>query len=349
MYNPRINEQRVFVVSVMFVFIISLAFVAEALSGAFTISAEAQEPAASGIRLSAPSNPPVSEAPVEEITISEKSESTPAYEKNDNKCTIISADLSGNPSEGELLMINETKYSPDLYALCESAAAARTVHAVFSDKTIRQYAPKVLIIHTHGTEAFAAEGAVSYPKDALPRSNDISENIVAVGETLCRAINESGVPAIHCTIMHDEESYIKSYDLARNTIIEYLKKYPSIEYVFDVHRDAIMRGDNATVRAVSEKAPDTAQIMFVVGTDENGADHKNWRSNLAFALSLQKTLNSGEAKIARPINLRSSSFNEQYTSGSLLIEIGTCGNTLAEAKRAAQLLGEVIADHIIGS
>ena len=36
-------------------------------------------------------------------------------------------------------------------------------------------------------------------------------------------------------------------------------------------------------------------------------------------------------------------FNQQYTKGSLLLEIGSCGNTLDEAKRAGKLAAQAIA------
>ena len=45
----------------------------------------------------------------------------------------------------------------------------------------------------------------------------------------------------------------------------------------------------------------------------------------------------------RNINLRSASFNEQYTSGSLLLEVGSCASGFDEAVLGA----EIFADHLI--
>jgi hypothetical protein len=50
----------------------------------------------------------------------------------------------------------------------------------------------------------------------------------------------------------------------------------------------------------------------------------------------------------RSINLRSASFNEQYTKGSLLIEVGASASTLDEAKLGAKILAEYLAREIIG-
>ena len=91
-----------------------------------------------------------------------------------------------------------------------------------------------------------------------------------------------------------------------------------------------------------------AQIMFVVGTSEKGANHPRWEENLGYALTLQTMLSERYPGLMRAVNLRGASFNEQYTPRSLLLEIGSSGNTLAEAKRAVRVLGEAIADEILG-
>ena len=64
------------------------------------------------------------------------------------------------------------------------------------------------------------------------------------------------------------------------------------------------------------------------------------------AVKLQYRLTSEYNGMARPINLRKLSFHQQYAPGSLLFEIGSCANTLEEAKNAAVNLAEAIADTI---
>ena len=44
--------------------------------------------------------------------------------------------------------------------------------------------------------------------------------------------------------------------------------------------------------------------------------------------------------LARPVVLRSSSYNQQLSPGSLLVEVGGHGNTLTEALRGARLFAE---------
>lgn len=208
--------------------------------------------------------------------------------------------------------------------------------------------PLVLILHTHATEAFTEENVSTYTADTTFRSADKSKNIVAVGAVMAQILNERGIPTLHCETLHDDGDYNGAYDNSLASVKEYLARYPSIKYVFDVHRDAIIRADGEALKPVcSINGRPTAQVMTLVGTDAGGADHSMWiENNMNLAVKLQYTLTTDYNGMARPINLRKLSFHQQYAPGSLLFEIGSCGNTLEEAKNAAACLAESIADVI---
>ncbi len=208
--------------------------------------------------------------------------------------------------------------------------------------------PLVLIVHTHGTEAYSSDGSISYSDDVnIPRSKDTTKNVVAVGAEIARILNDKSIPTIHCTIMHDEQSYQNSYERSSQTIEKYLKQYPSIKYVFDVHRDSIIGENNIKYRPLTYiNGTATAQIMFVMGTDATTEQHSEWRTNLTFALKLTEQINSEITGMTRRLSLRSSSYNQEYTTGSILIEIGSCGNTLSEAMNAAVIFAEQFASLI---
>ena len=90
----------------------------------------------------------------------------------------------------------------------------------------------------------------------------------------------------------------------------------------------------------------TAQVMCVVGSDYGGANHPDWQNNFSFALKLRSKLNQKNEKLCRPVYLRASAYNQQYAPISLLLEVGSSGNYLSEAKAAARLCAEAIADII---
>ena len=261
-----------------------------------------------------------------------------AEENTEGMLPIISCDLS---TEDILTLNNTTKKRPDTSRLLLSRYDYG--YNANSDE------PLVLIIHTHATECYSRENSTYYDPDGSTRSTDESINMIAVGKTLADTLNSSGINTIHCTIQHDAESYSNSYPAAAATIKEYLARYTSIRYVFDVHRDAVMYESGAKARAVTEiDGKEVAQIMLLAGTDAGGADFPDWESNLTLALKLADKLSGDYPDLMRPIALRGASYNEQYTKGSLLIEIGTDGNTLSQAKNAAQILGKYLADLIKG-
>lgn len=204
--------------------------------------------------------------------------------------------------------------------------------------------PLVLIIHTHGTESFAKEGAQAQSEHTSTRSTDIRENIVSVGAVLAATLREAGIGVIHCETMFDKDSYNDSYVASLAYVKEMLAAYPSITYVLDVHRDALESGDGAIMRPVTYVGNTvSAQVMLVVGTDAGGGNHPDWEKHLTIAAHLQKRLNDAYPSLARPINVRDATFNAQYAKGSLLIEIGASGNSLREAENAAYYLGVQLA------
>ena len=259
----------------------------------------------------------------------------------EGESAVIPMDLSLT-SYGDSYIYNSTGYTPNTEALLASKL-------YFSDDLIYVSAsskPLVLILHTHATESYLEDGAISY-KDTggeLARSDDISENVVAVGDVMAKILNENGIPTLHCTLLHDKLQYKDSYARAEETIKEYLKKYPSIKLVIDLHRDTVIKSTGEIVRPVSSiDGEAVAQVMCVVGSDWNGSTCDNWQGNLALALQLRERLNSKYTSLCRPTYLRSSTYNQELAPYSLLLEIGACGNSLEEAKRAAELVANELA------
>lgn len=251
---------------------------------------------------------------------------------------LVHSDLSNN---NLLVLSNQTKLSPDTTLLSQSTAKVYENLSVTGE-------PLVLILHTHATECYTEGENGIYEKDEPTRSDDTTKNVVAVGETLATTLQDFGIPVVHSQTLHDKASFLNAYTSSLNEAHAFLTEYPSIKFVIDLHRDAIISNDGEkTAPAVQIAGENYAQLMFVIGTNETGFNHPNWRDNLSFALDMQKSINEMYPGLMRPINLRSVSFNEQLASGYVLLEAGACGNTLEEAKRSAQAFGTVLAKRIL--
>lgn len=253
------------------------------------------------------------------------------------------ADLSVSPDAAYDLN-NQTSFAPDVASLLKTGNENMTCEQIY--KKYGEDAPVVLIVHTHGTESYSADEE-DYSADDSFRTENTEENVIAVGEIMAKVFEKAGINVIHDTEMYDRESYKDSYSRSYAAVQTWLEKYPSIAYVFDVHRDAIIKEDMTKICPVgSYGGDDVAQIMLVVGTDEGGADHETWEKNLSFALEVQSNLVKSEPSLARAVNLRSAAFNQGLSSGFLLLEIGSCGNTLEQAKRCSILTTLAISDAI---
>lgn len=204
-------------------------------------------------------------------------------------------------------------------------------------------APTVLIVHTHATEAYTQTPGREYEEDASYRTLEDRFNMVSIGEEVARVLEAGGITVLHDRSYHDYPSYNGSYGNARVAIEEYLRQYPSIQMVLDIHRDASDGADGSqlTTSAVVG-GQQSAQLMVVVGTDAAGNYHPNWQQNLALGLKLSAVLERENPGVTRPVSLRSSRFNMDLTAGSLLIEVGAAGNTHEEALLAANALARGI-------
>lgn len=204
--------------------------------------------------------------------------------------------------------------------------------------------PTVLVYHTHATEAYTPSGSDTYTASGEERTLDTNQNMVRVGTELCKVLESRGIKTIHLTDLNDYPSYNGSYGESLRNVQSALKKYPSIKMTIDVHRDAIVGSDGTLKKLTSEQNGKTvAQMMLVMGTNASGLDFDDWQEHLGYAVTLQSELDAKYPNLMRPINIRKQRFNLHLTPASMLVEVGTSGNTLAEAISSIQLFGDALA------
>ncbi len=197
--------------------------------------------------------------------------------------------------------------------------------------------PQVLILHTHGTEAYTPEGTDSYTESDPYRTTDTTQNIVRVGEEIASVLTEMGVSVLHDTSLYDYPDYNSSYNLSYTAVKEYLETYPTIQVVMDIHRDALVGSDGTIYKPITTiNGEQCAQVMLVMGSD-GVYSHPQWMENLSFAISLQQEMNLLWPTLARSISLKENRYNQQLSTGYVLVEIGSHGNTLQEALSGARM------------
>lgn len=235
--------------------------------------------------------------------------------------------------EGGMVVSNDTGYELDLNDFTQNGPSIR----------LPAEGCQILIVHTHGSEAFSPDSVYGYATSDNCRTEDTNYNMVRVGDELAACFESYGFRVIHDRGIYDYPSYTGSYARSGEAVQRYLTEHPEIAIVLDVHRDAIGKGDIVYKTVAESGGIPSSQLMLLCGTGENGLSHPNWRENLKLALYLQAAMVKKYPTLARPVALKKERYNQQLTLGSLILEIGSSGNTLSEALQAARLFAEAAA------
>lgn len=201
-------------------------------------------------------------------------------------------------------------------------------------------APQVLILHTHGSEAYTMPDGEGYTPSGDYRTRDESKNMIRIGDEIAATLSGYGISVLHDREIHDSD-YNSAYDESYDSAAAYLQKYPSISFILDVHRDAISDADGKQYKVVSEEDPNAAQLSIVLGSN-----YDTWMNNLRLASAVQAHLLDQRPTLMRPIIVRSCGYNQSLCSGFLLVEVGAAGNSLDEAIYAARLFAVGFAETI---
>ena len=282
-----------------------------------------------------PGTPPEAEEERVTIPVTETPlELSPAADNGVPARTLIPTDPSGYSVFGRTYISNSTDH----------VLSAEDVQRPFAAQLTGE-APQVLILHTHGSEAYTPAEDAGVVWSGNHRTTDYRYNVVRVGDAMAEALGEAGISVLHDRTLYDYPSYSDAYDKALTAINEHLAEYPSIRFVLDIHRDAVEDGQGNQYKVVSETGEGTAaQLTLVVGSDGSGLTHPNWMENLRLAAALQESLLAEHPTLMRPLLLRNSRYNQHATTGSLLLEVGAAGNSPEEALLAGELFAQAFAE-----
>ena len=208
--------------------------------------------------------------------------------------------------------------------------------------------PLVLIYHTHATESFEKTERDHYDSAFSCKTTERDMNIVSVGDEICKSLEENGITCLHDTLVHDYPSYDAAYDSSRATVSELLRQYPSIKIVLDIHRDGIERDTGERLAPCCEiDGKSAAQIMIIsCAGDENG-DVPDHLENFKLACALQEQCESDYPELCRPLLFDYRFYNQDLSTGALLIEIGSQANSIDEVRCTGRLLGGEIASLLV--
>lgn len=262
---------------------------------------------------------------------------TTAVVKQEGGGTVLTQQMSvGTSFVQDVAVRNKSGKSVDV--------AGSLAHVPALGLTADSELPQVLIVHTHTTECYLSYDTGFYNPDDPTRTDDPTKNMVAVGERVAAQLKAAGIGVLHDVAIHDQP-YNGAYSHSKAAVEAYLKQYPSIKVVLDLHRDAIYQNDTTYIKPTTTvNGKKAAQLMIIVGMkNTTRVPNAHTAENLAFGMRLQQRLHRTYPGLARPLCLADARYNQQLSNGSLLIEVGSHASTLDEACYTADLLGEVLA------
>jgi stage II sporulation protein P len=210
-------------------------------------------------------------------------------------------------------------------------------------------APRVLIYHTHATEAYTVTPGYEYESSGEWRTYDQTRSVVAVGERLAKLLTEKyGISVIHDTTNHEPPKLSTAYSRSVETMEKYKAEYPSLTTFIDVHRDAYGTAESGKSDYVTIDGKPVARLMFVVGTGEGATgsgfgEMPDFTSNFALASAISEKLESFAKGFTRNIRVKTGRYNQHISSQCLLVEVGHNANTLEQALNAMDYLAAAIA------
>ena len=222
---------------------------------------------------------------------------------------------------------NENSYSGDDKDIVESEIPVITDEKVEGDISN----PKVLIIHTHATESYLPTSEGNF------HTKDETNTVRDVGNTLEATLKERGIGVVHDKTLHDYPSYNASYSRSYETTRALLEKYPTIECIIDLHRDAM--SSTAPAATISVGGKTCAKYSYVIGQSAS-----TYEQNKTFVGRLNSIASSKYSGFTGAVIERGYSYNQDLSSKYLLLEIGFNRNQIEDCRNTAWYFGNVLAD-----
>ncbi len=178
----------------------------------------------------------------------------------------------------------------------------------------------------------------------------ITPNVMMASYVLREKLEELGVHSIveegnlSDILSKNGWDYSYSYQASRSLIEDKKKKYKSLKYFIDIHRDSV--GRNSTTVRINNV--DYAKVLFVIGMDYDG-----WENNFSFSTKLNKIVEDHYPGLSRGIMKKTGIhvngvYNQDMSPNSVLIEVGGVENQIDEVYQTMNALAVVLSQYIKG-
>lgn len=202
---------------------------------------------------------------------------------------------------------------------------------VKEEKTAQE--PLIYIYNTHQTEEYYPSNYIEFSINPTVVMNDYILEEVFEKKSFETVVEEASIQEI---LKNNNWNYSNSYKASRLLMDEAKKKYPSLKYYIDVHRDSLKR-DKTTIE-IGDKS--YAKVLFIVGLE-----NKDYQQNLAFTEQINQKIEKKYPNLSKGIYKKegigvNGVYNQDFSPNTILIEIGGYENTTSEVLNSTLAFAE---------
>lgn len=206
------------------------------------------------------------------------------------------------------------------------------------EKPIILKEPTIYIYNTHQTESY---------QNFKNNTYDFTPTVITVSHLLEDFLEESGLNVlveerdIIKVLNERKKKYSYTYVVSREYMEEMKKKYPSLIYFIDIHRDGV---PNKSITTTKINNKDYAKIMFLLGQNR-----KEYKENLNIIKILENDLEKHYPSITRKTYIQPKyDYNQDFNNTTFLIEMGSSFNTMEEVYNSTEALSQTLIRYFKG-
>ena len=202
---------------------------------------------------------------------------------------------------------------------------------------------RVLIYHTHTHEAYQMTDQEAYTPLENWRTDDSGHNLVRVGDELTAELEKRGFEVVHDDTDFEQDDLSTSYSRSLEALLQ--RGDEDYDLIIDLHRDAYVEGAQLTCSYAGRKS---ANLMVLIGKGDSFQEKPHFQENYALACALTEKINGLCPGLGREVMVKTGRYNQHFSDHSLLIEVGSNGNTLEEALSSMPILADAIEEVLCG-
>ena len=199
--------------------------------------------------------------------------------------------------------------------------------------------PLIYLYNSHQGEEYAFSDYVEFSVHPTVMMNNYILEDFFNKNNIISFVEEKSIKDI---LNQNNWKYSDSYRASRLFLEDVIVQYPSLKYFIDIHRDSLDKSH--TTITIGDK--NYASLLFIVGLE-----NPNYQENLSFTEKINSIIQEKYPGLSKGIYKKSGPgvngiYNQDFSSNTILIEIGGYQNTTSEVLNSTLAFGDCFLEAI---